>query len=65
MWDENADVARSHVLTLKQSLQLVKMLAIATENTRKCLKREISEIVFTVNNVRDLLRHGARYSKLG
>ncbi|KAL1188567.1 hypothetical protein V5N11_036318 [Cardamine amara subsp. amara] len=62
--DENADVARSRVLTLKRSLQLVKMLASTTGNTGKCLRREISEIVFTVSNVRDVLRHGARYPKL-
>uniref|UniRef100_A0A1J3K5D2 Uncharacterized protein n=1 Tax=Noccaea caerulescens TaxID=107243 RepID=A0A1J3K5D2_NOCCA len=62
--DENADVARSQVLTLKRSLQLVKMLASTTGNTGKCLRREISEIVFTVSNVRDVLRHGERYPKL-
>ncbi|VVB15110.1 unnamed protein product [Arabis nemorensis] len=62
--DENADVARSQVLTLKRSLQLVKMLASTTGNTGKSLRREISEIVFTVSNVRDVLRHGARYPKL-
>ncbi|CAA7061937.1 unnamed protein product [Microthlaspi erraticum] len=62
--DDNADVARSQVLTLKRSLQLVKMLASTTGNTGKCLRREISEIVFTVSNVRDVLRHGERYPKL-
>ncbi|AED92635.1 unnamed protein product [Arabidopsis thaliana] len=62
--DENADIARSRVLTLKRSLQLVKMLASTTGNTGKCLRREISEIVFTVSNVRDVLKHGARYPKL-
>ncbi|KAJ0243831.1 ARM repeat superfamily protein [Hirschfeldia incana] len=64
LWEENADVARSQVLTLKRSLQLVKMLASTTGNTGKCLRREISEIVFTVSNVRDVLRHGGRYPKL-
>ncbi|EOA19340.1 hypothetical protein CARUB_v10000220mg [Capsella rubella] len=62
--DENADIARSRVLTLKRSLQLVKMLASTTGNTGRCLRKEISEIVFTVSNVRDVLRHGARYPKL-
>ncbi|CAN8300578.1 unnamed protein product [Cochlearia groenlandica] len=60
----NEDISRSQVLTLKRSLQLVKMLASTTGNTGKCLRREISEIVFTVSNVRDVLRHGARYPKL-
>lgn len=64
LWEENADVSRSQVLTLKRSLQLVKMLASTTGNTGKCLRREISEIVFTVSNVRDVLRHGGRYPKL-
>ncbi|WZZ69296.1 hypothetical protein YC2023_080666 [Brassica napus] len=35
------------------------MLVSTTENTRKCLRREISEIVFTVSNGRDVLRHGS------
>ena len=64
LWEENAEVARSQVLTLKRSLQLVKMLASTTGHTGKCLRREISEIVFTVSNVRDVLRHGGRYPKL-
>nr|VDD33296.1 unnamed protein product [Brassica oleracea] len=64
LWDENADVARSQVLTLKRSLQLVKMLGSTTGHTGRCLRREISEIVFTVSNVRDVLRHGGRYPKL-
>ena len=57
MWDENADVTRSQVL--ETVVQLVKMLVSTTENTWKCLRREISEIVFTVSNGRDVLRHGS------
>ncbi|WZZ87191.1 hypothetical protein YC2023_115770 [Brassica napus] len=57
LWDENADVTRSQVL--ETVVQLVKMLVSTTENTWKCLRREISEIVFTVSNGRDVLRHGS------
>ncbi|CAF1731690.1 unnamed protein product [Brassica napus] len=57
LWDENADVTRSQVL--ETVVQLVKMLVSTTENTWKCLRREISEIVFTVSNRRDVLRHGS------
>lgn len=40
------------------------MLARTTRNTEKCLKREISEIVSTVSNVRDVSRHAAGYPNL-
>ena len=43
---------------------LVNMLARTTRNTEKCLKREISEIVSTVSNVRDVSRHAAGYPNL-
>ncbi|CAF2043354.1 unnamed protein product [Brassica rapa] len=57
LWDENTDVTRSQVL--ETVVQLVKMLVSTTENTGKCLRREISEIVFTVSNGKDVLRHGS------
>ncbi|KAF2603162.1 hypothetical protein F2Q70_00026157, partial [Brassica cretica] len=47
-----------------QFLQLVKMLVIMSKNTGRCLRREISEIVFAVSNLRDVLHHGVRYLKL-
>ncbi|EOA29876.1 hypothetical protein CARUB_v10012972mg [Capsella rubella] len=62
--EENADMVLSRVLTVKRSLQLVKMLVSTSGNTGKCLRREISEIVFTISNLRDILRHGVRYPKL-
>ncbi|ESQ49426.1 hypothetical protein EUTSA_v10020063mg [Eutrema salsugineum] len=62
--DENADMVLSRVLTVKRSLQLVKMLVSTSGNTGKCLRREISEIVFSISNLRDVLRHGVRYPKL-
>ncbi|KAF8101178.1 hypothetical protein N665_0209s0036 [Sinapis alba] len=62
--DENAEMVLSRVLTVKRSLQLVKMLVSMSGNTGRCLRREISEIVFTISNLRDVLRHGVRYPKL-
>ncbi|XP_019092155.1 PREDICTED: uncharacterized protein LOC104744785 [Camelina sativa] len=62
--EENADMVLSRVQTVKRSLQLVKMLVSTSGNTGKCLRREISEIVFTISNLRDVLRHGVRYPKL-
>ncbi|XP_010489695.1 PREDICTED: uncharacterized protein LOC104767357, partial [Camelina sativa] len=62
--EENADMVLSRVQTVKRSLQLVKMLVSTSGNTGKCLRREISEIVFTVSNLRDVLHHGVRYPKL-
>ncbi|KAH0927792.1 hypothetical protein HID58_020048 [Brassica napus] len=62
--DENAEMVLSRVLTVKRSLQLVKMLVSMSGNTGRCLRKEISEIVFTVSNLRDVLRHGVRYPKL-
>ncbi|KAF3457226.1 hypothetical protein FNV43_RR01883 [Rhamnella rubrinervis] len=56
--DEN--VTASQILTVKRSLQLVKMLASTTGTTGKLLRREISELVFTISNIRDILRHGEK-----
>nr|XP_023906800.1 uncharacterized protein LOC112018500 [Quercus suber]POF18181.1 hypothetical protein CFP56_76114 [Quercus suber] len=60
--DEN--VAASQILTVKRSLQLVKMLASTTGSTGRHLRKEISEIVFTISNIRDILRYGGRYPML-
>ncbi|XP_050217952.1 uncharacterized protein LOC126668809 [Mercurialis annua] len=57
--DEN--VAHSQILTVKRSLQVVKMLASTTGATGSHLRREISEIVFTISNIRDILRHGEKH----
>ncbi|KAL2339131.1 hypothetical protein Fmac_013577 [Flemingia macrophylla] len=54
----------SQVLTVKRSLQLVKMLASTVGTTGKYLRREISEIVFTISNIRDILRHGEKHPLL-
>ncbi|PKA53447.1 hypothetical protein AXF42_Ash012389 [Apostasia shenzhenica] len=42
----------------KTALQALKMLAGTTGRTGELLRREISEIVFTVSNIREILRHG-------
>lgn len=60
--DEN--VAHSQILTVKRSLQVVKMLASTTGTTGTHLRREISEIVFTISNIRDILRHGEKQPML-
>ena len=41
---------------VKQSLRVVKRLASTTGNTGKLLRRELTNIVFTVSNVRDVLQ---------
>ena len=60
--DEN--VTHSQILTVKRSLQLVKMLASSSGSTGRHLRREISEIVFTISNVREILRNGEKHPKL-
>lgn len=47
-----------HLKAVKRSLQLVKMLASTTGHTGLVFRREISDIVFTTSNIRDILRHG-------
>ncbi|MED6155376.1 hypothetical protein PIB30_004390 [Stylosanthes scabra] len=61
---KNDNAATSQILTVKRSLQLVKMLASTVGTTGKHLRREISEIVFTISNVRDILRHGEKHPQL-
>ncbi|KAE9602030.1 hypothetical protein Lalb_Chr13g0304041 [Lupinus albus] len=58
------NVNSSQILTLKRSLQLVKMLASTIGTTGEHLRREISEIVFTISNIRDILRHGKKHPLL-
>ncbi|CAK7332975.1 unnamed protein product [Dovyalis caffra] len=60
--DEN--VTPSQILTVKRSLQLLKMLASTTGTAGNYLRREMSEIVFTISNIRDILRHGEKQPML-
>ncbi|XP_030536183.2 uncharacterized protein LOC115744913 [Rhodamnia argentea] len=60
----DASVASSRVLTVKRSLQVVRILASTAGATGKQLRREISEIVFAIGNIREILRHGERYPSM-
>ncbi|KAL0919787.1 hypothetical protein M5K25_011905 [Dendrobium thyrsiflorum] len=42
----------------KRALQVLKLLAGTTGHTGEILRREISEIVFTISNIREILKHG-------
>ncbi|XP_054787419.1 uncharacterized protein LOC129293455 [Prosopis cineraria] len=61
---KNENFAPYQIITVKKSLQLMKMLASTTGTTGKVLRREISEIVFTISNLRDILRHGDKHPLL-
>ncbi|XP_048129425.1 uncharacterized protein LOC125313660 [Rhodamnia argentea] len=54
----------SQDLNVRRSLQLMKRLASTTGTTGKILRREISEIVFTISNIRDILRYGEKRPEL-
>ncbi|RWW65534.1 hypothetical protein BHE74_00027167, partial [Ensete ventricosum] len=54
----------SQVKAVKRSLQVVKMLARTTGQTGKLLRQEISEIVFTVSNIREILQYGENHTVL-
>ncbi|KAI8561446.1 hypothetical protein RHMOL_Rhmol04G0340200 [Rhododendron molle] len=57
-------VEPSQILTVKRSLQLLKMLASTTGAAGEQLRKEISEVVFTISNIRDILRYGENYKGL-
>lgn len=57
-------VAVSQIQTVKRSLQVIRMLASTTGSTGNQLRKEISEIVFTFSNIRDILRHGEKHPDL-
>ncbi|KAD4385023.1 hypothetical protein E3N88_25191 [Mikania micrantha] len=57
-------VTESQILTVKRSLQVVKMLVSTTGNTGRQLREEISEVVFTVSHIRDILRYGDKHPML-
>ncbi|XP_071723370.1 uncharacterized protein [Rutidosis leptorrhynchoides] len=60
----NEHVAQSQILTIKRSLQLLRMLSSTTGPTGKHLRQEISEIVFTISNIRDVLQCGEKHPTL-
>ncbi|KAB1214175.1 hypothetical protein CJ030_MR5G027210 [Morella rubra] len=61
---KDKNVAASQIKIVKRSLQVVKMLAATTGSTGKLLRKEISEMVFTISNIRHILRYGEMYPKL-
>ncbi|KAJ6430654.1 hypothetical protein OIU84_021945 [Salix udensis] len=63
-WLKDENVTPYQILTVKRSLQLVKMLASMIGTTGNHLRREISEMVFTISNIRDILRHGDKHPRL-
>lgn len=54
----------SQIKTVKRALEVVKMLAGTTGNPGKMLRQELSEIVFTVSNMREIIRYGERHRVL-
>lgn len=61
---KNENVLDSQIKTVKRSLQLMKMLANTAGTNGKQLRKEISEIVFTISNIRNILRHGEKHPEL-
>ncbi|KAL3727414.1 hypothetical protein ACJRO7_032183 [Eucalyptus globulus] len=61
---KDSTVATLQVLTVERSLKVIKMLATTAGTTGKILRREISGRVFTVSNIRDILRYGEKRPKL-
>lgn len=60
----NDQAPESQIKAVKRSLQVVQMLVRTTGNTGKTLRKEISEIVFTVSNIRDILQYGENHMVL-
>jgi hypothetical protein len=52
----NGPATDMRLKAVKQSLRVVKRLASTTGTTGKLLRRELSDIVFTVSNVREVLQ---------
>ncbi|XXG54404.1 hypothetical protein AAC387_Pa03g2293 [Persea americana] len=54
----------SHIMLVKRSLQLVKMIASTSGKTGKLLRHEISENVFTISYIREVLQYGENHTVL-
>ncbi|KAH7676930.1 Armadillo-like helical-containing protein [Dioscorea alata] len=57
----NDPLTESQIKAVKRSLQVVKKLVSTTGETGKMLRQEISNIVFTVSNIRDILEYGENH----
>jgi len=60
--DEGVTSAQN--MTMKRALQVLKRLASTTGATGKQLRNEISEGVFTISNIRDILKYGEKQAEL-
>ncbi|CAA2988542.1 uncharacterized protein LOC111393427 [Olea europaea subsp. europaea] len=60
----DSSAAPSQILIVKRSLQVLKMLASTAGTAGKQLRKEISEIVFTIIYIRDILRYGKKHPQL-
>ncbi|XP_042516552.1 uncharacterized protein LOC122090879 [Macadamia integrifolia] len=60
----NSQNTDTRILTMKRSLQLLKLLARTSGTSGNLLRKEISEIVFTVSNIREILKYGEKYPML-
>ncbi|XP_043722861.1 uncharacterized protein LOC122669998 [Telopea speciosissima] len=61
---KNTQDTDHRILAVKQSLQVLQLLARTSGNVGKHLRQEIVEIVFTVSNIREILKYGEKYPKL-
>ncbi|CAI9776292.1 unnamed protein product [Fraxinus pennsylvanica] len=60
----DSTAAPSQILTVKRSLQVLKMLAGTSGAAGRQLRKAISEIVFTISYIRDILRYGKKHPEL-
>ncbi|KAJ4954395.1 hypothetical protein NE237_011178 [Protea cynaroides] len=51
----------SRIMAAKKSLQVLKLLARTSGTAGKHLRQDIVEIVFTVTNIREILKYGEKY----
>ncbi|XP_043720952.1 uncharacterized protein LOC122668454 [Telopea speciosissima] len=61
---KNSHDRDNRILAVKRSLQALKLLARTSGTVGKQLRQEIMEIVFTVSNIREILKHGEAYPML-
>ncbi|XP_042477027.1 uncharacterized protein LOC122058412 [Macadamia integrifolia] len=60
----NSHEKDNRILAVKRSLQVLKLLANTSGSAGKRLRQEIVEIVFTVSNIREILKYGEKYPKI-
>ncbi|RZS16188.1 hypothetical protein BHM03_00048142 [Ensete ventricosum] len=60
----NDHAADSQIRTVMSSLQVLKKLVSTTGYIGQVLRQEVSEIVFTVSNIREILQHGESHMVL-